>query len=112
MANCAPAEEPAVKVLSQTHDVEPDGSYKFAYETSDGSAREETGSVVNAGEENAYVAVSGSYRYTDPETQQVYEVKYTADENGFVAEGAHIAEAIVKAAQAARSAAAAEKSAA
>lgn len=107
MASCAPAEEPEVKILSQTHDVEPDGSYKFAYETSDGSAREETGVVVNPGEENAYVSVKGSYRYTDPETSQVYEVQYTADENGFLAEGAHINEAIVKAVQAARSAAAA-----
>lgn len=71
----------------------------FSFETDDGYTREESGSVVNPSQENAFVAVVGSYRYFDPEGQ-VVEVHYTADDRGFVPYGSHISETITNNAKA------------
>lgn len=71
-----------------------------SYESGDGSAREETGVVKNAGTDEAYVAQSGFYKYIDVDGAPV-EVHYTADENGFVPFGTSILESISAAAKAA-----------
>lgn len=76
-------------ILKSSEDHEADGSFKFGYEAEDGSVREESGVVKNAGSEEAYVAYSGFYKYFDP-TGELVEVHYTADENGFVPVGTHI----------------------
>lgn len=68
-------------VVSDTREVNPDGSYNYAYETSNGIAANEAG----VGGEQA----SGSYRWVSPEGEPV-EVQYTADENGYQASGPHI----------------------
>lgn len=73
---------------------------KNSYESGDGSAREETGVVKNAGTDEAYVAQSGFYKYIDADGSPV-EVHYTADENGFVPYGTIIHESIIAAARAA-----------
>lgn len=52
------------------------------YEQSDGSRRQEKGELRNAGAENEFVAVSGSYSFLAPDGI-IYSVNYTADENGF-----------------------------
>ncbi|VEN55605.1 unnamed protein product [Callosobruchus maculatus] len=64
-------------------------NYNFSYETSDGSQREETAELKNAGSENESLAVQGSYTYvgTDGLT---YKVTYVADENGYRASGQHL----------------------
>ncbi|XP_020289335.1 flexible cuticle protein 12-like [Pseudomyrmex gracilis] len=64
--------------------------YNYAYEQSDGQAHQESAEVVNAGRENQSLAVRGSFTYVDPTTNVKYTVNYTADENGFHPEGAHL----------------------
>lgn len=70
----------------------------FRFETDDGYTRDETIQVVNEGQENRQVLVSGSYKYTDPDGVAV-EVSYTADEYGFYPVGSHIPEVISNAAK-------------
>lgn len=43
----------------------------------------------NAGSESEAQSASGSFSYTAPDGQLI-EVTYTADENGFVPQGAHL----------------------
>lgn len=57
-----------------------------SYESANGIKAEETGDVKNKGSDNAIQTVQGSYSYTSPEGQFI-EIKYTADENGFLATG-------------------------
>ncbi|XP_026470560.1 flexible cuticle protein 12-like [Ctenocephalides felis] len=63
--------------------------YKFAYELSDGTNRQEEAQLQNAGTENEAISVRGSYTWVAPDGQQ-YTVNFVADENGFRPEGAHI----------------------
>jgi hypothetical protein len=63
--------------------------FPFSFETGNGIVREEVGEVKNAGTPEEHQAVRGSYSYKDPEGNDIV-VTYTADENGFVAQGAHL----------------------
>jgi Ni,Fe-hydrogenase III small subunit len=47
------------------------------------------GELKNTGTSDEHIAVRGSYRYKDPEGNDIV-VTYIADENGFVPEGAHL----------------------
>lgn len=60
-----------------------------SFETVDGYVREETGSVVNPGKEDAYVTAVGSYKFLNPENETV-EVHYTADAKGYMPRGSNI----------------------
>ncbi|XP_045777830.1 uncharacterized protein LOC123875827 [Maniola jurtina] len=70
--------------------------YHWAYDTENGIQAEETGREANG------IQAAGGYSYTGDDGQ-VYSVRYTADVNGFQAQGAHlptpppIPEAIAKA---------------
>jgi len=68
-------------ILRQSADVNPDGSYQYAYDTSNGISAAESG----LGGERA----QGSYRWLSPEGQTV-EINYVADENGFQPSGSAI----------------------
>ena len=59
-----------------------------SFETGNEIAREEVGELRNAGTPDELQVVRGSYRYKDPEGNDIV-VTYTADENGFLAQGAH-----------------------
>ncbi|XP_018563932.1 pupal cuticle protein 20-like [Anoplophora glabripennis] len=61
-----------------------DGSYSYAYETADGIAAQEEGSLRGEAQ-----LAHGSYSYTSPEGEQV-SIQYTADENGFQPQGSHL----------------------
>uniref|UniRef100_A0A1Q3FIR8 Putative larval cuticle protein 8.7 n=1 Tax=Culex tarsalis TaxID=7177 RepID=A0A1Q3FIR8_CULTA len=63
--------------------------YRFAFETSDGTARQEQAELKNAGTDIESIVVRGSYSYVGPDGTQ-YVINYVADENGFQPEGAHI----------------------
>ncbi|XP_026750787.1 flexible cuticle protein 12-like [Galleria mellonella] len=63
--------------------------YSYGFETSNGISQQEEGQLVNAGSENAAIAVRGQFSYTGPDGQQ-YTVTYVADENGFQPQGAHL----------------------
>ncbi|XP_063698140.1 pupal cuticle protein Edg-78E-like [Culicoides brevitarsis] len=54
--------------------VNPDGTYNYAYETSNGIAANEEG--------EGGVRASGQFSYVSPEGETI-QVSYTADENGF-----------------------------
>ncbi|XP_031345565.1 pupal cuticle protein 36-like [Photinus pyralis] len=67
-----------------------DGSYQFSFETENGIKAEEEGHArPDSNQEEGGEAVRGSFSYTAPDGQQI-EITYTADENGFVPQGAHL----------------------
>lgn len=60
-----------------------------SYETENGIAAQETGAIQNLGGQNEATVVQGSFSYTAPDGTPI-SVTYTADENGFRPEGAHL----------------------
>ncbi|RZB39253.1 endocuticle structural glycoprotein SgAbd-8, partial [Asbolus verrucosus] len=66
-----------------------DGSYSYAYETGNGISAQEKGQLKNPGSQNEAQSADGSFTYTAPDGQQI-SVSYTADENGFQPQGAHL----------------------
>ena len=68
------------EVKSFKSDVSPDGTYVYAFDTTNGIAISESGSPTE---------VHGSFEYVSPEGTAV-KLVYTADENGFHPEGAHL----------------------
>ncbi|XP_063621690.1 nematocyst expressed protein 3-like [Cydia splendana] len=111
-----------IPIVSQSEELENNGTYKFSYETGNGIKREETsydkvlpkaqgrsaaGDSNEGGESeesNEVHVQQGSYSYTAPDGT-VISVRYIADENGFRPIGDHIAPSIVAAAAAAGSSA-------
>uniref|UniRef100_A0A2A4J2I4 Uncharacterized protein n=1 Tax=Heliothis virescens TaxID=7102 RepID=A0A2A4J2I4_HELVI len=94
-----------IPILKQTQEVNFDGSYQYSYETGNGIAAQEQGYLKNAGVKDAEAQVAqGSFTYTSPEGIPI-SLSYTADENGFQPQGAHlptpppIPEAILRALQ-------------
>ncbi|KAK9721338.1 Insect cuticle protein [Popillia japonica] len=79
-----------VPIVSETNEVNPDGSYSYSYQTGDGQQAQAQGYLKNAGAKDAEAEVAqGSYSYTAPDGTPI-QVNWVADENGFRAEGAHI----------------------
>nr|XP_016927944.2 endocuticle structural glycoprotein SgAbd-2 [Drosophila suzukii] len=76
-------------ILKQNFDLNPDGSYQYNYETSNGIRADEAGYLKNPGSQIEAQVMQGSYSYTGPDGV-VYTITYIADENGYRAEGAHI----------------------
>uniref|UniRef100_A0A1A9X144 Uncharacterized protein n=1 Tax=Glossina brevipalpis TaxID=37001 RepID=A0A1A9X144_9MUSC len=76
-------------ILKQDFNLNPDGSYNYNYETSNGIRADESGYLKAPGTQNEAQVMQGSYTYTGPDGV-VYTITYIADENGFRAEGAHI----------------------
>ncbi|XP_063361333.1 endocuticle structural glycoprotein ABD-4-like [Cydia amplana] len=79
-----------IPIIRQEQVINPDGSYKWSYETGNGIAAEEQGYVKNLGvpDQEAQTA-QGQYQYTAPDGQ-VIQLTYIADENGFQPQGAHL----------------------
>ncbi|CAK1604195.1 unnamed protein product [Parnassius mnemosyne] len=79
-----------IPIIRQEHIQNPDGSYKWSYETGNGITAEELGYVKNLGvPEQEVQTAQGQYQYTAPDGQ-IIQLKYVADENGFQPQGAHI----------------------
>ena len=70
-----------INILKQLYDLNPDGSYQWAYETENGIQAQEQG-VLKAVGKDAGSAVSGSFSYPSPDGGQI-SLQYVADENGF-----------------------------
>ncbi|KAK9721043.1 Insect cuticle protein [Popillia japonica] len=81
-------QRPVSTIVKQVNNVNPDGSYQYSYETSDGTAVEESGRPSTT-LENQPIIVSGSFKYTAPEGSPI-SVQYSADENGFQLQGSHL----------------------
>ncbi|KAJ8717035.1 hypothetical protein PYW08_005434 [Mythimna loreyi] len=77
------------EILKYENEINEDG-YHYSYETSDGTKAQQQGRVIpGAKPEEGSLDVTGSYSYIGDDGQ-TYTVTYTADENGFHAEGAHL----------------------
>ncbi|XP_034824287.1 uncharacterized protein [Maniola hyperantus] len=108
----APADVPPEKlqptvipIVAQSEELEPNGTYKFSYETGNGIVREETayekilprardassseGGEDDDGDNNEIHVQRGSYSYTAPDGTLI-SVSYIADENGFQPIGDHL----------------------
>ncbi|XP_022919489.1 endocuticle structural glycoprotein SgAbd-8-like [Onthophagus taurus] len=80
-------QNPQFRILRQEQDIDPSGSYRWAYETENGIAAQEQGSLQQSrSTQEAGIAAQGSYSYTSPEGVPV-NVVYVADENGFQPQG-------------------------
>lgn len=93
VALAAPVEKEVFLVKESPVDNIGVGGYVYSYELSNGQTHEEKAELKTVqGEEGPVETLvrSGSYSYVDPATNQVYKITYTADENGFHPEGAHI----------------------
>lgn len=84
----APTPNEDATVLKYESAVNVDG-YNFALQTSDGTNRDETGELKNAGAENEALVVRGSFSWVAPDGQ-TYSINFVADETGYHPEGAHI----------------------
>jgi hypothetical protein len=73
--------ESQAEIVKQTSDINPDGSYTNEYETSNGIKGSESG----VGGQYA----QGANSYYAPDGQLI-QITYTADENGFQPQGAHL----------------------
>ncbi|KMQ97686.1 endocuticle structural glycoprotein bd-1-like protein [Lasius niger] len=80
--------KPFIGIRSQQKDTSPDGSYTFSYETENGISVSESG-YPQAGPQGQTEVVQGRFSYPAPDGTPI-TIEYTADENGFHAQGAHI----------------------
>ncbi|XP_012267371.3 endocuticle structural glycoprotein SgAbd-4-like [Athalia rosae] len=80
-----------IPIVSQESDgPNPDGSYKWSYETGNGIKAQEEGSLVDAGTEKESISAKGSYSYTGDDGVAI-NLSYTADgEGGFKPVGDHL----------------------
>jgi hypothetical protein len=81
LAFAAASSDSEAVVTKQESDIRPDGSYEYAYETSNGIAASESG----VGGETA----QGEFSYTGDDGIPI-RLTYTADENGFQPQGDHL----------------------
>ncbi|XP_017785769.1 PREDICTED: larval cuticle protein LCP-17-like [Nicrophorus vespilloides] len=75
-----------VKILRQDSEVNPDGSYQFAYETENGISAQEQGHIQQINKDQVAKTAQGSFQYTSPEGQPI-SISYVADENGYQPQG-------------------------
>ncbi|XP_039436562.1 larval cuticle protein 65Ag1-like [Culex pipiens pallens] len=102
VASCNPAPQGStttpVSLVSESSNIQPDGSFQYTFQESDGTEVQDVGTlkqiqVPNAngtGTEQVQVLVqTGSFSYPSPDGQQI-QLNYTADETGFHPQGAHL----------------------
>ncbi|XP_055636726.1 larval cuticle protein 65Ag1-like [Toxorhynchites rutilus septentrionalis] len=94
----APQGPTPVPIVSENSAIQPDGSFQYSFETGDGIKAQNQGSFKKvhvskadgSGTEEVQALVqTGSFSYPSPDGSHI-ELKYTADENGFQPEGAHL----------------------
>ncbi|XP_018575119.1 endocuticle structural glycoprotein SgAbd-4-like [Anoplophora glabripennis] len=79
-----------IAIISQNEEINPDGSFKFSYETANGIKVDETGYLRDDPSSTDKIQViEGSVSYTDNDGK-VISLRYVADENGFQPEGDHL----------------------
>ncbi|KAF6212119.1 hypothetical protein GE061_012640 [Apolygus lucorum] len=92
----APSADAQATIISETPlSIDPtNGAYNWAYETSNGIKARETGTPRQAtdpetNQPTQILAAEGGYSFKD-ESGVEYSITYTADENGYVPQGAHL----------------------
>ncbi|KAH1004877.1 larval cuticle protein 1-like [Dendroctonus ponderosae] len=81
VGQCAPAETEPVPIVAQDSDIQPDGAFKWSFETGDGAKQEQTG-VPKQIDQETPVVLQGSASWTDSEGNP-HQLSYVADENGY-----------------------------
>ncbi|XP_017045714.1 endocuticle structural glycoprotein SgAbd-8 [Drosophila ficusphila] len=81
-------QQPQIPIVRSDYQSDANGNYNFGFDTGNGIHRDETGEF-RGGWPHGSLGVQGSYSYTGDDGKQ-YTVNYTADKNGFHAEGAHL----------------------
>ncbi|XP_022816548.1 endocuticle structural glycoprotein SgAbd-5-like isoform X2 [Spodoptera litura] len=76
------SEDAQAQIVDYVNNNDGTGNYNFRFQTSNGLVREESGIVVNPGQEDQYIDVQGSYSYIDT-NGAVVDVKYSADKDGY-----------------------------
>ncbi|XP_034250418.1 endocuticle structural glycoprotein SgAbd-2-like [Thrips palmi] len=85
----APAQQD-IPIIKQESKINDDGSFQWSYETGNGIAASEQGSLKNAGNpETEALSVQGQFSYTADDGTPI-QLQYLADENGFQPQGAHL----------------------
>ncbi|XP_067645821.1 larval cuticle protein 65Ag1-like [Eurosta solidaginis] len=87
LAYAAPT-DPAVEIVELKSEVEPE-RYSYSLKTSDGTEKQEEGTLLNVGAEDEHISARGSFSFV-ADDGQTYTVNYIADENGFQPQGAHL----------------------
>ncbi|CAH2048489.1 unnamed protein product, partial [Iphiclides podalirius] len=82
----ARTDEANAPIVRSDYEINPEGSYQYAYETANGITGEAQGTIKNPNSEAATLEVRGSFGYTAPDGTPVRLI-YQADENGYRAEG-------------------------
>ena len=82
------ATEP-IPILKQVSEINPDGSYSWAYETGNGINANENGALKNIGAEEPALQVDGQFSYPSEDGGNI-QLTYIANENGFQPQGAHL----------------------
>ncbi|KAF9798838.1 hypothetical protein SFRURICE_020402 [Spodoptera frugiperda] len=75
-------EDAQAQIVEYVYKNDGTGNYNFRFETSNGISREETGEVINPGQEDQYIKVYGLYSYKDT-NGEVVNVIYGADKDGY-----------------------------
>ncbi|XP_056644760.1 larval cuticle protein LCP-30-like [Diorhabda sublineata] len=76
------------KIIRLASDVNSDG-FHWEYETENEISGEENAKIHNSGTKDETISTKGFYQYTGTDNK-VYNVEYTADENGFIPRGSHL----------------------
>lgn len=80
--------EQYAKTVRQLYNLQPDGSYNYAFETDNGILAEQQGTI-DQSEPEPSQKVAGQYEYTSPEGQVIHLI-YTAGKDGFRPSGSHL----------------------
>ncbi|KAG6440628.1 larval cuticle protein LCP-17 [Manduca sexta] len=86
VTSAAAADEKSAQVVRSSFDSQPEGSFKYGYETENGILLSAEGVLKNANSEYPAVAIEGGYKYTAPDGTPI-EITYVADENGYRPQG-------------------------
>ncbi|XP_063230452.1 endocuticle structural glycoprotein SgAbd-1-like [Bacillus rossius redtenbacheri] len=71
-----------VPIISQSNIVNEDGSFQNSYESADGTRVDSQGALKSLGPQEDGQVIQGSYSFVGTDGA-VYQLTYTADENGF-----------------------------
>lgn len=76
-----------IPIVRQDSQVNGDGSYQYSFETGNGISADQKGDLKKVGEVDA-LEVHGQFQY--PGEDGNIQLTYTADENGYQPQGAHL----------------------
>ncbi|KAI8428874.1 hypothetical protein MSG28_007513 [Choristoneura fumiferana] len=89
VAVAAPQAQDVIPIVSQSSEINPDGSYQYAFQTGNGINTQEKGALKNIGAEEPALQVEGQSSWTSEDGQPI-QLTYIANENGFQPQGAHL----------------------